>query len=153
LPSLQALNSSLFLVGLGESYTKGEFCGWGDNQSFRPRGVHDLVSKNFRPGQQHDAHEVLRTIVDMMKKDQTKAFRKAIMKHYGMEVGGEGSDPKLVELVSRPQTNKIIFVYESLSAILYGGFLCMYIYGQHAYMYVSHGYKNQMQNVKCPCGF
>jgi len=34
--------------------------------------VHDLVSDQFTPGDQHDAHELLRTIFDMMKKDQTK---------------------------------------------------------------------------------
>lgn len=58
------------------------------------------MSKHFRPGQQHDSHELLRTIVDMMKKDQTRAFRLAIMDKFGVKKKGQDSDPQMVSLVS-----------------------------------------------------
>jgi len=83
-----------------ESNPSGEGCSYsGWQTSFNPAAVQNLLVKNFRRGQQHDSHELLRNILDMMKKDQTKAFRKSIMEHYGIEHGGEGADPNLVELV------------------------------------------------------
>lgn len=39
---------------------------------FTPSAVHNSMAKHFRPGQQHDSHELLRTVVDMMKKDQVR---------------------------------------------------------------------------------
>jgi hypothetical protein len=39
---------------------------------YTPRAIQIAVSKHFRLGQQHDSHELLRTVVDMMKKDQIR---------------------------------------------------------------------------------
>lgn len=69
----------LFLINISETDTEESMSTSLGNRkqssyfsSFTPREVHELVAKNFRRGAQHDAHELLRTIVDMMKKDQTK---------------------------------------------------------------------------------
>jgi len=47
-----------------------------------PSAVHNLMRKNFRAGQQHDAHELLRSIIDMLKKDVIKGMRKALIREY-----------------------------------------------------------------------
>lgn len=39
---------------------------------YSPRGIQLAVSKHFRLGHQHDSHELLRSVVDMMKKDQIR---------------------------------------------------------------------------------
>lgn len=54
------------------SYGGTEYFGRG-RHSFTPSAIHNAMAKNFRPGQQHDSHELLRTVIDMMKKDQIKA--------------------------------------------------------------------------------
>jgi hypothetical protein len=58
----------------GNTYEKTEFYSRANNYPtvFCPRAVQLSVSRHFRLGQQHDSHELLRTVVDMMKKDQIK---------------------------------------------------------------------------------
>ncbi|ODN03750.1 Ubiquitin carboxyl-terminal hydrolase 16 [Orchesella cincta] len=77
-----------------------EYFGRSGRHVFCPSQIHNAMAKHFRPGQQHDSHELLRTVVDMMKKDQIKAFRLAIMECYGIKKSeGKNCDPKIAELL------------------------------------------------------
>ncbi|CAL8110225.1 unnamed protein product [Orchesella dallaii] len=81
------------------SYGSSEYFGRG-RHVFTPSQIHNSMAKQFRPGQQHDSHELLRTVVDMMKKDQIRAFRLAIMECYGIKKSeGKNCDPKIAELL------------------------------------------------------
>lgn len=68
--AFKAMTRSADMQGTG-AYNSSEYFGRG-RHVFTPSAIHSAMNKHFRPGQQHDSHELLRTVVDMMKKDQVK---------------------------------------------------------------------------------
>ncbi|CAG7827991.1 unnamed protein product [Allacma fusca] len=75
----------------------------GSGATVNPRNVHYLMTRNFGAGLQHDSHELLRHVLDKLKKDQIKAFRVALMRKFNipLEEGAKlsQSDPQKANMV------------------------------------------------------
>lgn len=69
--AFKAMTRSADVLQGTSGYSSSEYFGRGRNV-FTPSAIHTAMAKHFRPGQQHDSHELLRTVIDMMKKDQIR---------------------------------------------------------------------------------